>query len=121
MTTVEQRSRRLRFVDLPLQVKILSAVVLTLVVAVGVGLLGLVKLSGTADEVQTMYRGQVKPLGVLAGARSMALQGRIDILVHAISVDSAAMDKVEASMKEHEAALAALVSEYRPSAADPRT
>ena len=32
MTSVEQQSRRTRFVDLPLQVKILSAVVLTLVV-----------------------------------------------------------------------------------------
>src|SRR5688500_8169001 len=78
--TTEQQSRRMRFVDLPLTVKILSAVVLTLVVAVGVGLLGLVKLSGTADQVQAMYVEQVKPLGVLANARSMALQGRIDNL-----------------------------------------
>jgi methyl-accepting chemotaxis protein len=121
MTTVEQRSRGMRFVDLPLQVKILSAVVLTLVVAVGVGLLGLVKLSGTADEVQSMYRDQVKPLGVLAGARSMALQARIDVLVHGISQDGASKDKAEASMKEHEASLAELVAQYRPNAADPRT
>jgi methyl-accepting chemotaxis protein len=121
MTTVQQQSRRTRFVDLPLQVKILSAVMLTLAVAVGVGLLGLVKLSATAGQVQAMYVEQVKPLGVLANARSMALQGRIDNLIHATSLDDASMDKVEASMQEHEATLAALLAEYRPNAADPRT
>jgi methyl-accepting chemotaxis protein len=117
--TMAQQSRRTRFVDLPLQVKILSAVVLTLVVAVGVGLLGLVKLSGTADQVQAMYVEQVKPLGVLAGAQKMALQGRIDNLLHATSLDNASMQKIEAAMKEHGAQLAELIAEYRPKAADP--
>jgi methyl-accepting chemotaxis protein len=119
MTTVQQQSRRMGFVDLPLQVKILSAVVLTLVVAVGVGLLGLVKLSGTAKQVQTMYVGQVKPLGTLANARAMSLQGRVDNLIHATSLDNPTMDKVEVAMKEHEATLKKLLAEYRLSAADP--
>jgi methyl-accepting chemotaxis protein len=117
----EQQSRRMRFVDLPLKVKVLSAVVLTLVVAIGVGLLGLVKLSGTAAQVEAMYVEQVKPLGVLANARAMAIQGRVDNLVHATSLDKASMDKVEAAMKEHEARLSALLAEYRPSAADQST
>jgi methyl-accepting chemotaxis protein len=119
MTTMQQPSRRFRFVDLPLTVKVLSAVVLTLVVAIGVGILGLVKLSGTAEQVQAMYEKQVKPLGVLSSAKSMAIQGRVDNLIHATSLDSPTMDKVEAAMKEHEAELAAFLDEYRPNAADP--
>ena len=119
MTSVGQQSRRTRFVDLPLQVKILSAVVVTLVVAVGVGLLGLVKLGATANEVQAMYAEQVKPLGVLSAAQRMAMQGRVDNLIHATSLNDAAMDKTEAAMQEHEAQLAELLAEYRPSAADP--
>jgi methyl-accepting chemotaxis protein len=119
MTTMVQQSRRTRFVDLPLQVKILTAVVVTLVVAVGVGILGLVKLSATADQVQAMYAEQVKPLGTLANARALALQGRVDNLVHATSLDSPSMDKVEVAMKEHEATLKERLAEYRLKAADP--
>jgi len=119
MTTVQQQSRRTRFVDLPLKVKVLSAVVLTLLVAIGVGVLGLVKLGGTAQQVQAMYNEQVKPLGILSATKAMALQGRVDNLVHATSLDAATMDKVEAAMKEHEAELSDLLAQYRPSAADP--
>ena len=117
--TVGPGSRRMRFVDLPLKVKVLSAVVLTLVVAVGVGVLGLVKLSGTAGEVQAMYVEQVRPLGVLANARAMAMQGLVDNLTHATSLDQPSMAKTEAAMQEHEATLKGLLAEYRLKAADP--
>jgi methyl-accepting chemotaxis protein len=117
--TTEQQSRRMRFVDLPLKVKVLSAVVLTLLVAIGVGVLGLVKLNSTAAQVQAMYVEQVKPLGVLANARKMAMQGVLDNLLHATSLDNPSMDKIEAEMKEHEATLKELLAEYRLKAADP--
>ena len=62
---------------------------------------------------------QVKPLGVLAGAQRTAMQGIVDNLSHATSLDDASMSKVEADMKTHEAALAEQLAEYRPNAADP--
>jgi methyl-accepting chemotaxis protein len=119
MATTEPQARRMRFVDLPLRVKIFSAVVVTLAVAVGVGLLGLVKLNQTAGHVEDMYVEQVKPLGVLADVRRLAMQGIVDTLSHATSLDNAGMAKVEADMQAHEATLAAQLAEYRLHAADP--
>jgi len=121
MVTTQHQPRRMRFVDLPLRVKVLSAVVVTLAVAVSVGILGLAKLNLTAGHVQDMYVEQVKPLGVLANARRLAMQGIVDTLSHATSLDNAGMDKVEADMQTHEAALAAQLAEYRLKAADPGT
>ncbi|WP_430640988.1 methyl-accepting chemotaxis protein [Couchioplanes caeruleus] len=100
-------------------IKIISAVVVTLVVAIGVGLLGLVKLSNTSADVNAMYMVQVKPLGVLATAQRTAMQARVDLLVHATSLDPASMSAVEARMKANDAALAQQVATYRASAAAP--
>ncbi len=119
MASTEYQPRRMRFVDLPMRVKVLSAVMVTLAVAVGVGVLGLVKLSATAGHVEDMYVEQVKPLGVLADARRLATLGIVDTLSHATSVDDAAMAKVEADMQAHEATLASQLAAYRLHAADP--
>jgi methyl-accepting chemotaxis protein len=121
MVTTEQRSRRMRSADLPVLVKILSAVVLTLMVAIGVGVLGLTKLSQTADQVEAMYSMNVKPLGVLAGVQRTAMQGIADNLSHATSIDAASKSRVEAGMKANDAALTEQLAAYRPDAADPRT
>lgn len=105
--------------DLPVLTKILSAVVVTLVVAVGVGVLGLVKLSGTADEIHAMYEGQVKPLGVLADIQRTEMQARLDVANHGASLDAASQQKYEAQIAEHAAQLDELVASYEDDAADP--
>lgn len=99
--------------------KILSTVVVTLVVAVGVGLLGLVNLGKTADETQAMYEQYVQPLNVLAQVQRTAMQLRLDTLNHATSLDAASMDRIEVAIEEHEAELAEMLASYRPNAADP--
>ncbi len=121
MSTTTSRSAVARLRDLPVLTKILSAVLVTLVVAIGVGVLGLTKLSGTADEVQTMYEVQVEPLGVLARAQRVAMQLRVDVLDHATSLDAAGMDEGEGLVAEHEAELGELLDSYQPEAADPAT
>jgi methyl-accepting chemotaxis protein len=121
MATTQHRSLVARIGDLPVMVKILSAVVITLAVAVGVGLLGLIKLSQTAAQVEAMYSVQVKPLAVLAGAQRTAMEQVVDNLGHATSLDAAGMQRVEADMRTHDAALVQQLAAYRPSAADPRT
>src|SRR4051812_171179 len=103
MSTNERRPVLGRARDLPVLVKILSAVVVTVVVAVAVGVLGLVKLGGTAGQVQAMYAAQVKPLGVLAQAQRTEMQLRLDVSLHDTATNAAAMDKVEATIKEHDA------------------
>ncbi len=107
--------------DLPVLVKVLSGVCLTLVVAVGVGLLGLSNLSTTARQVQDMYAVQVKPLAVLAEATRMQTQLRLDLMVHATSLDPAGKQAAETTIAEHEAELADLLAEFRVHAAAPET
>jgi methyl-accepting chemotaxis protein len=119
MPVTDRPSVLARARDLPVLVKILSAVLVTLVVAVGVGLLGLVKLGATADETQAMYEQNVQPLTVLAQVQRTAMQLRLDTLNHATSLDTASMDRIEAAIDDHEAALAELLASYRPNAADP--
>ncbi|SDO02464.1 methyl-accepting chemotaxis protein [Geodermatophilus sp. DSM 45219] len=119
MPVPASRSVLARARDLPVLVKILSAVLVTLVVAVGVGLLGLVNLGKTADETQAMYEQNVQPMTVLAQAQRTAMQLRLDTLNHATSLDAASMDRIEIAIEDHEAELAELLSSYRPSAADP--
>ncbi len=119
MSVARSRSPLARARDLPVLVKILSGVVVTLVVAVSVGVLGLVNLGRTAGEVDAMYVEQVKPLQVLAQAQRTAMQLRLDTLNHATSLDVASMDKVEAAIEQHEAELSELLAAYRPKAAAP--
>ncbi|WP_240896188.1 methyl-accepting chemotaxis protein [Kineococcus siccus] len=118
MTTEGRRpSARLR--DLPVLTKILSAVVVALLVAVGVGLLGLVKLQATATAVQDMYVVQVKPLRVLAEAQKAEMQSRVNVLNHLASLDDATMAEVEAKIAADDATLDELLAGFRPTAADP--
>jgi methyl-accepting chemotaxis protein len=108
-----------RLADLPVLTKILSAITLTLLVALGVGALGLVKLSSTADQVQAMYEVQVRPLGTLAEAQRVQMQSRVDLLGHATSLDEASMRKAEQALAADDAELARLLADYRAGAADP--
>ncbi len=118
MPTTDRRPLVARAGDLPVLVKILTAIVITLVVGVTVGVLGLTKLSATAREVDAMYEVQVKPLGVLAQAQRMQQQLRIDNLLHATSQDDASMLEIETEMVEHGEQLAELLAQYRVDAAD---
>ncbi|MPQ98272.1 HAMP domain-containing protein [Modestobacter sp. I12A-02628] len=113
------RSSLARLGDLSVMTKILAAITVALVLAVGTGVLGLVKLGSTADQVQEMYQVQVKPLGVLAEAQRTEMQLRVSLLNHATSLDVPAMQKAEAALTADEQLLAELLADYRVDAASP--
>ncbi|MGX5653611.1 methyl-accepting chemotaxis protein [Geodermatophilus nigrescens] len=105
--------------DLPVLAKILTAVLITAVVAAGVGLLGLRELSATAGEVRAMHDENVLPLATLTELELAQMQLRIDVLNYAVNPDPVARQQLETTMREDEAALSELLEEYRPGAADP--
>ena len=113
------RSPLARLSDLPVLVRILAAVTVTLVVAVGVAVLSLTRMSGIAGDVTAMYQENVKPSAVLAQAQRTEMQLRLDVANHASSSDAAAMAKYEKAMVDDGAALAASLADYRRTAADP--
>jgi methyl-accepting chemotaxis protein len=64
--------------SLPLRVKILTAVGLACVVALVVGVVGLVQLAGLAERAQQIHSEALVPTGQLAEVRRAFLQTRID-------------------------------------------
>jgi methyl-accepting chemotaxis protein len=80
--------------------KILTAVVIGLVLAVGVGVLGLSRLGSTAGQVRAMYTVQVKPLRRLSEVQRTAMQSYVDLLTHNSSLDVASQQKAEAAIKQ---------------------
>jgi methyl-accepting chemotaxis protein len=118
--TAEDAARaRWSFQDLPVLPKIIAGAVLTLIVAMVVGVVALVKLDTTAKQVQEMYELEVQPIVVLGHTDRMMMQLRVDVLRHGISTSAANKEKAETLIGEHETALAAYVAAYRPKAADP--
>ncbi|MFD0522620.1 methyl-accepting chemotaxis protein [Paractinoplanes durhamensis] len=105
--------------DLPVLPKIIAGAAVTLIVAVIVGVVALMKLDATAKQVQAMYEKQVKPLIVLGRADRMMMQLRVDLLRHGISRTAAGKAKAEALIDEHETELNAMIDAYQVSAADP--
>ncbi|MEU4240234.1 methyl-accepting chemotaxis protein [Actinoplanes sp. NPDC026619] len=119
MTAEEAARGRRSFQDLPVLPKIIAGAVLTLLVAVVVAVVALVKLNDTATQVQEMYEIQVKPLIVLGQADRAMMQLRVDVLRHGISITAA--NKAEAAQRidDDDNKLAALIAAYRTTAADP--
>jgi methyl-accepting chemotaxis protein len=105
--------------DLPILPKIVAGAVITLIVAMTVGVMALIKLDTTAEHVQEMYEVQVKPLIVLGHADRTMMQLRLDLLRHGITPSAATKAKIGQQITAEEAQLAALIAEYRTNAADP--
>ncbi|GIM93450.1 methyl-accepting chemotaxis protein [Paractinoplanes toevensis] len=112
------RGRR-GFSDLPVLPKIIAGAAITLIVAVTVGVVALVKLDSTAKQVQEMYEIQVKPLIVLGQADRLMMQLRVDLLRHGLTPSAATKAKIETQIAAEEDELAALIASYRTNAADP--
>ncbi|WP_239117795.1 methyl-accepting chemotaxis protein [Paractinoplanes ferrugineus] len=110
---------RWSFADLPVLPKTIAGAVITLAVALVVGIVALVKLDTTAGQVQEMYELEVQPLIVLGRADRTMMQLRVDLLRHGISRSAANKEKAEQLIAEHEQQLAGYVAAYRPKAADP--
>ncbi|MEU4159259.1 methyl-accepting chemotaxis protein [Actinoplanes sp. NPDC026670] len=89
-----QRQRR-PWADLPVLGKVLSAVLLGLMAAVGVGVLGIVELGKVDEAGGGIYEGNLLPITALAGIDGNVNEVRATILRHVISDGDAAMKELE--------------------------
>jgi methyl-accepting chemotaxis protein len=84
------------FADLKVNIKILTAVSIAVLVAITVGIVGLMALSTSSDSAQHIYSSNtsVKAMGDIKAAMA---QARVDLANHAISTDAATAAKYEQS------------------------
>ncbi|RZS86831.1 methyl-accepting chemotaxis protein [Motilibacter rhizosphaerae] len=112
VSTDPSLQHRRSFADLPVGVKVLSAIVCALVVAVTVGVNGLRALGGASSSAQSIYRSNMASTRALGHLDRAALQFRVDLANHAISTDDATMEKYLQSLTADEQAVTAALAEY---------
>ena len=103
------------FADLSVKIKILAAVGIAALVAVVVGIAGLLALQKASDAAQHMYTDNVASIKAIGAVQKPALQARIDIASHALALDTAAKAKYETAFRAQLEAFDAAVAAYRAS------
>ncbi|WP_250034941.1 methyl-accepting chemotaxis protein [Paractinoplanes maris] len=109
------RAGRRSFDDLGVSVKVLAAVSVAALVALSVGIMGLVALSNVSDSAQVIYTSNVSGVRSIGQIRAEISETRLDTAFHAISTTDAAMQKYAASFDEDVAGFAAAMAAYRKS------
>jgi methyl-accepting chemotaxis protein len=121
-TTTEQspRSRR-RLSDLSVRIKITAAVLTAIVVAVLIGVLGIASLGKTNAAADKLYSSNIASLTAIARADLAALQTRLDVVSHAVSLDAAGKQRYRQAIENDRRAFAEAAQAYRDShpAGDP--
>ncbi len=125
MTSTTSRSsnssdagRRRRFGDLPVGVRIGSAVGALAVVATGLGALAVTTAQALSDGQERMYLEHVVPLDQLDEIQRMMQGNRVRANLYAFEAP-AARAALRAELTERTATLEALVADYMPRAVDP--
>ena len=97
--------RRRFFADLSVNIKILAAIGVAVLVAITVGIVGLLALSSASASAQVISFNNVASIKAVGDIQSSTSQARLDLANHAISTDTATMDKYQ---------LSALTPKYKP-------
>ncbi|GAA0793883.1 methyl-accepting chemotaxis protein [Spirilliplanes yamanashiensis] len=121
MSTSVPTRGRWSFRDLGVSAKILTAVAIAAVVALAVGLTGLVALSSVSDAAQRIYASNVASTEAVGKIRSSILQLRLDVGNHALAPDAAVKARYRNAVTEEIRTAEAAFEEYRGSfpAGDP--
>ena len=108
--------RRWRFfADLSVKIKILATVGIAALVAVVVGIVGLLALHKASDAAQHMYTDNVASIKAIGAVQKPSLQARVDIASHALALDTATKAKYETAFRAQLEAFDAAVVAYRAS------
>jgi methyl-accepting chemotaxis protein len=89
----EGRSRRSSFADLSVSVKVLAAVGTAALVALIVGVLGLLALRDASNAAQLISTSNVASVKAVGRLNAVVLQARVDTANQALSVDAASTKK----------------------------
>ncbi|WP_250008617.1 methyl-accepting chemotaxis protein [Actinoplanes sp. M2I2] len=109
------RAGRRSFDDLGVSVKVLAAVSAAALVALVVGIMGLVALGNASDSAQVIYTSNVSGVKAVGQIRSEVSETRLDTAFHAISRTDAQMQKYAAQFNDDADAFAAAMTAYRNS------
>jgi methyl-accepting chemotaxis protein len=90
---------RFSFADLRVNIKILIAVAVAGIVALAVGVTGLVALSHASGSAQKIYSGNVKSVAALGDLRAGMIQARLDLTLHFVAKDAASKTTIAETFK----------------------
>ncbi|BAL90030.1 putative methyl-accepting chemotaxis protein [Actinoplanes missouriensis 431] len=109
--------------DLSVKAKILGAVALAALVALVVGIGGLVSLSEVSDKAQLIYQSNVASIKAVGQIKATVLQARSDVANQALSPDQASIAKFTAAFETDLTAFGDAMTTYRNSdpSGDPDT
>jgi methyl-accepting chemotaxis protein len=113
--------RRRSFDDLSVSVKVLAAVSAAALVALVVGIMGLVALSNVSASARLIYQSNVASIKAVGLIRAQVSAVRLDTANQALSINDASTEKFTAKFNTDVAAFAAAMTAYRNSmpAGDP--
>ena len=92
--------------------KILSAVAVALLVALGVGALAISRMSGLAAGAQGLYTGNVQGVSLIGDLQSAALRTRLNVVNLLVAQSDEAMATSEKGIAEQDALVADLTAKY---------
>ena len=87
------RPRRRSLADLSVSVKVLAAVTTAALVALIVGVIGLVSLAAASNSAQLIFTSNVGSIKAVGQLKAVILQARVDLANQALSVDVASTKK----------------------------
>jgi len=121
-TTAVGPHRRAFFADLSVSVKVLTAVAAAALVALAVGIVGLVALSKASGSAQLIYRSNLASVKALGQLKSAATQARVDLANQALSIADAGTKSFADAFAIDQQSVAAAMTAYRESmpASDPQ-
>jgi methyl-accepting chemotaxis protein len=101
-----------RFADLKVGTKIFAAVAAVAIVAVGIGILSIVRLDFVQERASVISDSNMVSLRTLGDVRASTLQSRVDLNNHALSPDADVMASYEKDIREDDVQLDADVAAY---------
>ncbi|MFF0378310.1 methyl-accepting chemotaxis protein [Actinoplanes missouriensis] len=123
MSSENSAKRGWSLADLSVKAKILGAVALAALVALVVGIGGLVSLSEVSDKAQLIYQSNVASIKAVGQIKATVLQARSDVANQALSPDQASIAKFTAAFETDLTAFGDAMTTYRNSdpSGDPDT
>src|SRR4051794_40483310 len=111
------------FADLSVRVKILAAVGVAALVALIVGIAGLLALGKASDAAELIYRDNLVSVDDMGKVGKAVTQARVDLANEALSVDAASTTKFAKGFATDVETFNALLADYRENnpAGDPAT
>jgi methyl-accepting chemotaxis protein len=99
--------------NLKVRSKIMLSLALLAVVGIMVGIVGIVSLGTVSDSATTIYRANLGSLTALSTVREETRATRLDVVNHALSLDSTMMTKYDSAIADDDRRLDAAVADYR--------